>query len=68
VKKTVTYPVRMSPDLYKRVKRRAALDGRTAASYMRRVLDLATRGELAANGQASVGGELERKQNERQAA
>ena len=61
MQKTVTYPVRLSPALYSRIKRAAKADGRTAAGYMRRVLDLATTGRLT-TAKAEQGAEQERKQ------
>lgn len=56
----MVYPVRMPHTLYERIKRAAHLDGRSAANYMRRVLDLATREQLAAIDHDHDGGQLER--------
>ena len=61
---TVTYPVKLPDDLYRRVKLRAAQEGRSAANYMRRVLDLATTGQLVlTEKRTNTGGELERVEN-----
>jgi len=64
---TIVYPVRLPEPLYARIKAKAEIEGRSAANYMRRVLDLATRGGMAAiDGQAN-GGRMERTSNERTA-
>ena len=61
---TVTYPVKLPDDLYRRVKLRAAQEGRSAANYMRRVLDLATTGQLVlTEKRTNTGGELEQREN-----
>jgi len=49
-KMTITYPVRLPPDLYARIKTAARQDGRTAAGYMRRVLTLALAGDRQPKG------------------
>jgi len=52
--------VRLPEDLYRRLKHKAAADGRTASGLVRYLLARA----VAASGQAT-GGELEQKQNGR---
>ena len=43
-KPSVVYPVRLTPSVFRRLQARAEDEGRPVANYIRRVLDLATRG------------------------